>query len=186
MKRLFTAVRISPDAAFLGRFRALQGQLRHERIKWVEENNIHITLKFFGETEEKKIPEIMAVQDRIAGRTRPFRISLRSTGIFGSRYDPRVIWAGIEPYEELASLMQVFRNETAKIGFVPDRQNLVPHLTVGRIKDLRDKELFQRVIGEYRDLASAETEVKEFHLYESILRKEGPLYIVQKSFILRG
>jgi RNA 2',3'-cyclic 3'-phosphodiesterase len=184
MKRLFTAIRIQPDKAFLDQLHSLQQQLRHERIKWVEERNIHITLKFFGETEEGKIPALIDIQQKIAEKVCPFFFSLQNLGIFGSKYDPRVVWVGIEPYKELVGLMELFREELRKAGYEPDRQNLVPHLTIGRIKEIRDKELFHRSIGEFKNISSEKIAAKDFHLYESILRREGPEYRVIKTFPL--
>ena len=103
-------------------------------------------------------------------------------GIFGSRYDPRVVWAGIEPPEPLASLMKIVQKEMEQHGFEPDRQNTVPHLTLGRIKFLKDKELFKKVIDIHRDLQSDFIKISESILFESILRKEGPQYISLGKF----
>jgi RNA 2',3'-cyclic 3'-phosphodiesterase len=182
MKRLFAAIKIYPDPEFMKHFHQLKQQLSFEKIKWVEDHNIHITLKFFGETEEKKIPEIRDVLYKIADKNRSFRFRLSSIGIFGSRYDPRVIWTGIEPYDSLVLLMQAFRDELGAIGYQPDRQNLVPHLTLGRVKEIRDKQNFQDVIGRYREMVSKEMIAGEFLLYESILKREGPVYLALFTF----
>ncbi len=184
MKRLFAAIKITPDKVFMDQYHQLQLQLKHEKIKWVEDHNIHITLKFFGETEEKKIPEISNVLDAVAGKTKAFDLSLQKLGIFGSSYSPRVVWVGIEPYSELVDLMKLFQQELRAIGYEPDRQNLVPHLTMGRIKFLVDKPLFQKTISQYKEIASHPVKTVDFNLYESILKKEVPVYIVLKKFAL--
>ena len=184
MKRLFIAIKISPDKDFLARFRELKTALRHERIKWVEEHNIHITLKFFGETEEERIHPIVAVMEKVASERSVFRLSLQKPGVFGSSYEPRVVWIGIEPYAELADIMKVFHGELKTIGFEPDRQNLVPHLTLGRIKFLNDKPLFQKTLERFSDITSREIIVDSFILYESILRREGPEYREVKRVVL--
>ncbi len=185
MKRLFTAIKIQPDNEFITQFREVQRQLQHERIKWVEEYNIHMTLKFFGETEEEKIPVINQVVEEVASKTNVFSFSLRNLGIFGSTYDPRVVWVGIEPYANLVQIMKVFRDKMTVIGYEPDRQNLVPHLTLGRIKFLKDKKSFQHIIDQYKDISSQEITVDRFILFESILKKEGPVYLAPKTFQLR-
>jgi 2'-5' RNA ligase len=185
MKRLFAAIKISPDTVFLDQFRKLSSQLHHERIKWVEEHNIHVTLKFFGETAEERIPEIAGALAGIAAETAVFSFSLRGLGIFGSRYDPRVVWVGIEPYANLVTIMNVIRSKMAELGFEADRQNLVPHLTLGRIKLLRDKDMFRQIIDRNKAIASAEITVDRFILFESILKKEGPVYLALQSFPLR-
>jgi RNA 2',3'-cyclic 3'-phosphodiesterase len=182
MKRLFTAVKINPGKPFLDALHLLESQLQHEKIKWVEDHNIHVTLKFFGETEEKKIPEINRVLQSVAECTRSFELTLRNLGIFGSSYNPKVIWAGIEPYHDLVDIMKKIQTELRTIGYEPDRQNIVPHLTLGRIKYLVDKSLFQKRINDFKELTSLPMEVSSFHLYESILKKEGPVYISLKTF----
>ena len=182
MKRLFTAIKITPDKEFTDHFHRLQAQLNHEKIKWVEDTNIHITLKFFGETEERKLAEIITVLKSVSDKTTIFRFRLNSLGIFGSRYDPRVIWTGIEPYKPLVDLMSLLWEELKSIGYMPDRQNLVPHLTLGRIKFLSDKINFQQVIDENKGIRSAILIAENCILYESILRREGPVYLGLQSF----
>jgi 2'-5' RNA ligase len=122
---------------------------------------------------------------KIADQTIPFIFSLRSLGIFGSRYDPRVVWVGITPYNDLALLMKNFQDECRSIGFEPDRQNLVPHLTIGRVKELKDKIFFRNTIDQFRDISSSEMNAGIIFLYESILKKEGPVYLALNSFQLQ-
>ena len=182
MKRLFAAVKIHPEKDFLDQFHRLQSLLQREKIKWVEDHNIHITLKFFGETEENRIPEITNVLHSVATSTHPFEISLQKLGIFGSSYNPKVIWIGIHPYAELAETMRRLQTGLKLTGYEPDRQNLVPHLTLGRIKYLSDRSYFQQTIDEYKNISSVSQQVNSFHLFESILKREGPVYISLKEF----
>ena len=161
---------------------ALEASFQYERIKWVEDHNIHITLKFFGETEEKLIPGISAALKKVASSSNAFSFSLKNLGIFGSSYDPKVVWVGIEPYEGLVSLMKKIQQDLIPLGFEADRQNLVPHLTLGRIKGLKDKPLFQRTIDRYKSIFSTTLIAESFILYESILKREGPTYRAIETF----
>ena len=182
MKRLFIAIKIEPDKGFLEQLFQLKLHLKHEKIKWVEEQNIHVTLKFLGDTESKKLPEITGALLKVAEEHSPFTIRLNTLGIFGSRYDPRVIWAGIEPYDHLVMLMKDVHSELKTAGFEPGRQNIVPHLTIGRIKEIKDKQLFQGILDKFRKISSDELNVRECVLFESILKREGPVYVVQGIF----
>jgi 2'-5' RNA ligase len=184
MKRLFVAIKFDPGKEFLKQLRELRSQFVCERIKWVEEHNIHITLKFFGETEEERIPVINRVLEEIAADTDVFSFSLQKLGIFGSSYNPRVVWVGIEPFAELAFIMKIISDKFTVIGYEPDRQNLVPHLTLGRIKFLKDKKLFQQTIDQKKEITSEVIMVDRFILFESILKKEGPVYLALKTFQL--
>ena len=67
------------------------------------------------------------------------------------------------------------------IGWEHDRQNFVPHLTIGRIKDVPDKHLFQSIIDMHKKTWMQEIQVREFHLYESTLTREGPVYKVLET-----
>jgi 2'-5' RNA ligase len=105
-------------------------------------------------------------------------------GIFGSAYDPRVIWFGMQKAEPLKALADDVLTSVEKIGWERDRQNFVPHLTIARIKYVPDKKLFQKVIDENKNAFIQEIYVAEFHLYESILLREGPLYKVLETYHL--
>jgi len=182
MKRLFVALKIQPDSVFFESFRELKKALTHEKIKWVEEHQIHITLKFLGETQEALIPEIIAALNHRAVQQAPFGFSLHGLGIFGSSYSPRVVWVGIEPFAELSQLMRELQKDLAQIGFEADRQNLVPHLTLGRIKSLNDRMLFHKITERHKTIASLPLQALQMILFESLLKREGPEYRIIESF----
>lgn len=181
MKRLFAAIKIHPSQSYLQVFKEISSSLRHERIKWVEPENIHLTLKFFGETDEIKIPDICLALQNAALLSGSLILKIANVGIFGSRYDPKVIWLGIEKNPELEKLAKNILTELEKYGWQADRQNFVPHLTIGRIREIMDKPLFQQIISKYHDIGIQEENVTEIILYESILRREGPLYLKEFS-----
>ena len=185
MKRLFAAVKIHPSSEFLKTYNSLKSGLRFARITWVKPESIHITLKFFGETMENRISDISNVLREVAGRHQPFTSEIVNVGIFGSSYSPKVIWFGIDKSEPLKKLGLEVLQSVEKIGWEHDRQNFVPHLTIGRIKDIPDKHLFQSVIDMHKKTWMQEVQVSEFHLYESILLREGPVYKVLETFKLK-
>jgi 2'-5' RNA ligase len=184
MKRLFAAVKINPAPEFDSFVRSLISALKYERIKWVELHNMHLTLKFFGETEESRIPAIYQALSAATANAETFTLHISRTGIFGSRYDPRVIWFGIDREPGLQKLAENVILYLKQAGWEPDRQNFVPHLTIGRIKEIKDKALFQDVISKYREVQIQEQQVNELILFESILRRDGPEYIALRKFPL--
>lgn len=181
-KRLFAAINIQANETFSDLYHNLRQILGFHIIKWVELSNIHITLKFFGEVPELEIPVIIEALKSSATGIQSFKINIRQTGIFGSYYNPRVIWFGIEANPMLLKLNENIKTSLENIGFISDRQNFVPHLTVGRIKEIRDKNHFQEVIAGFRDFKFQESLVNEFHLFESILHREGPEYNIIETF----
>jgi RNA 2',3'-cyclic 3'-phosphodiesterase len=176
MKRLFAAIKVHPSEEYIRLFNEISSSLRHENIKWVKPENMHLTLKFFGQTDEKQIPLITKAIEIGVAPSKPFTLKIANTGIFGSKYDPKVIWFGIDKRDELDILAKNIFDELTKSGWQQDRQNFIPHLTIGRIKELKDKSLFQQIISKYNAVEIQEEIVTEIILYESILHRNGPLY----------
>ena len=185
MKRLFIAIKIEPDQSFMEIYTKLTSNLSYENIRFAEIKNLHLTLRFIGETEENKIPDIDRVMNKMAETAKSFTLNINRTGVFGSSYNPKVLWFGIDTIEQLTQLHTAIELNLSKVGFYPDRQNFVPHLTLSRIKQLKDLKLFQKIINEYRDKEIMKQEVQSFSLIESILMKEGPIYNTLSSYTLQ-
>lgn len=186
MKRLFVAVKIHPDNRFEELYAGLRKQLVLEKIKWVEPQNLHLTLKFLGKTPSEDFSKIHAVLQEVATRHSAFEFTLQQSGIFGSRYDPRVIWVGTNGNRKLTVLGEDILNSFEDEGFERDRGNFIPHLTLGRIKHLTNKKYFQEVITQYHETFFQKQEVQQFYLFESILNPSGPVYKVVKSYNLKN
>lgn len=185
MKRLFVAIKITPRQEMLNTLYALKKELQYEKINWVDEKNLHFTLKFLGKTDTSEIANITKILENIAQTTKAIDIKIENLGIFGSRYDPRVIWAGIECSEPLLALGENVLNKLDEVGFKRDRQNFVPHITLGRIKHIRDKKQLKVVIDKNKAIWHQDDCVDSFYLFESILKPEGPQYKVVKTFHLQ-
>ena len=182
MKRIFAAVKIEPQpelTAFLGKLRMY---LADSDIKWVELKNLHLTLKFFGETSDDKIPLIAEVMKKVT--CTPFVLVLGNLKIFGSRYQPRVLFLEAMNAEPFVDLRNQVDEQIKLLGYEPDRQNFVPHLTIGRIKKISDKKYFQQNISNFSDKTLQFQQVSAFYLIESTLHSSGPEYNVLASFAL--
>ena len=186
MKRLFAAIKVEPDERMLDIYDQLRDGLSHEKIKWVEPHNIHLTLKFFGETPENKIDDICSMLDEVAERHDPFVLNLKDIGIFGSSYNPRVIWFGMDNSKENERLANETLDAVEEIGWPRDRQNFRPHVTVGRIKFIKNKRFFQQTIDQFKGIDLQKIPVESFSLIESKLRPQGPVYDVLEAFRLGG
>jgi RNA 2',3'-cyclic 3'-phosphodiesterase len=185
MQRIFAAVKILPDEELNNLLKRLQTALANDKIKWVEPWNLHITLKFFGETPEEKVLEIAKTLENIDPPA-AFTLQCSDLGIFGSTYKPRVIWLGINDNKQLARLGNEIARVIQSLGYEPDRQNFVPHLTLGRINYLNDKKYFQQIISANKSFTSVSQPVSAFHLYESKLKQSGPEYHIIKSYNLKN
>jgi 2'-5' RNA ligase len=176
MKRLFAAIKIQPSDEFSRIYFNLRKELSNERINWVNPENIHITLKFFGETHKDRIPAINKALTAASLQFEPFSMKIEKTGIFGSSYKPKVIWFGIDDGGAISNLAGEVLTQLEKAGWERDRQNFVPHLTIARIKFLQNRDRFQIAINRFRESFIQEDEVTCFHLFESILHSDGPEY----------
>lgn len=184
MKRLFAAIKVKPDLNLTTVFGEMRKSLRDEKITWVDERNIHITLKFFGETPEDDISRIIDVFEKVTLRHEPFEVGLEQTGIFGSSYNPRVIWFGMSHCEPMLKLADDVLISLEKAGFPRDDQHFRPHLTIGRVRFIQNKKYFQQVIDKYKTTFIQTLPIEKFELIESKLTPRGPVYATLNTFLL--
>jgi 2'-5' RNA ligase len=176
MKRIFIAIKIDPEEELLKMISSLKTGLKNESIKWTETSNIHITLVFLGDTEEKRIKEIDVILSGICSGFGSFDLSLSGAGIFRSLRDPRIIWTGINNSKELNDLNKLISVKLRETGTHLEERPFSPHLTLGRIKRLTDTHELARLIENYKDKEIQRVRVSEIVLFESVLRPEGPVY----------
>lgn len=183
MKRLFVALPLEPSDQLLALLGSLQKRLSHERINWVKPENMHLTLKFLGETPGFRLQEInQALLEATAGASR-FEYTFDKTGLFGSRHSPRVLWLGMqERNPALDHLTERVIDAMDRVGFQRDRQNFVPHLTLGRIHQLSDRKLFSTIVDSIPQQSYLQGTATEIVLYESFLLRQGPRYVVQERY----
>lgn len=182
-KRLFLAIPIRPDEILIQQKLFLINNLKEERINWVKDENMHLTLKFIGKTPTKKIPELIEAVNACI-KTKPFQLTLENIGIFGSAYQAKVIWIGVQQNNDLLNLYTQIAKQLEQIGYEIGRQNFVPHFTLGRINRIIHKDHFKKVMGNSEKGFIQKINVEKIILFESILKPEGPVYNVIKSFIL--
>lgn len=113
----------------------LRADLPEVRASWVREQNLHLTLKFFGDTPLERIePVSRALQAAATGMTQ-FEIVIRDRGAFPPRGKPSVLWIGIaDPSANLNKLHNALENECERAGFARDARSFHPHLTIARLR----------------------------------------------------
>ncbi|MCL6582094.1 MAG: RNA 2',3'-cyclic phosphodiesterase [bacterium] len=103
--------------------------------KWVEEENLHLTVQFLGNVLEGQVPDVVAALKRSAAGVSPFRLDLGGVGVFPSIERPRVFWAGVSGETAVLSrLHRQVRREMEQIGFEPEKRRFSPHLTLARLR----------------------------------------------------
>ena len=185
-KRTFFAIRIPCSTEFPELVEKLKKDLRHENyINYCRPENIHLTLKFLGSTPIDDIPNIIEACQKVAKRHQPFTMDFDRTGLFGSNRVPRVLWLGMNDQPQaLFDLENDLLDAFDDLGYLRDRQNFVPHLTVCRIKSLVDKQLFLKIYNSIEPKTYLHADVKELVYYQSFLQPTGPFYKVLKKIPL--
>lgn len=185
-KRTFLALSIPCSTEFPALIEKLKKNLQHEDyINYVKTNQIHLTLKFLGNTPEEDIPAIIEACRNVAKKHQPFKMDFDRTGLFGSNRVPRVLWLGIKEQPQAlfdleADLLDAFDG----LGYLRDRQNFVPHLTICRIKQLVDKQFFLKVYNNIEQKTYLHADVKDLVYFQSFLQSTGPFYKVLKKIPL--
>ena len=176
MKRTFIAVRIDPGENLKDAVSSLRFGLRNENIKWVDISNMHVTLAFIGDTDDPLIKHIGSMlKDAFAGFGN-IDFNITGFGVFRNFNNPRIIFTGIENPERLAGANEIVKKRLEGLNVKLEDIQFKPHLTIGRIKDLRDKNNLQNLIQKYDGIKLQDVTVSEITYYESILLPTGPLY----------
>ena len=150
--------------------------------RWTRPEQLHITLRFLGDTPEDLLADMRARLRRI--RTPGFDLALRGAGVFppaGARKPARVLWLGLDPPEPVCALKGAV---DGVLGPDPDmaKRAFSPHLTLARFPT-RPRDL-DRFLTEHAEFDGGRFVVSNFHLYRSTLRPEGALHEIVESFPL--
>ncbi|MEM0026782.1 MAG: RNA 2',3'-cyclic phosphodiesterase [Ignisphaera sp.] len=179
--RAFIAVEIeSPDT--LNNIVRWKKQLETLGIdaKFVEDENIHLTIRFLGEISVSSLEQIKELLNNIPKMFKPFEIKIAGFGAFPNVYRPRVLWVGIvEGFETLVSIRKYIDSEIVKKGLKDvhkDQHEFSPHITIARLKSYRGVEKLQKYFNEYRDYVFGTSIITQIKIKRSILTPRGPIY----------
>lgn len=155
-------------------------------IKFVEVENIHLTLKFFGEIDDTRIEQITDIVNQSIKDKETYTLKVVNIGAFPNIYNPRVIWTGIKDKNNTTvKLIEELDKKFNKIGFKKEK-NYVPHITIGRVKSISDKEKLTQTLKKLNKKYHGKMEVKKIYLKSSKLTPNGPIYKNIKEFNLWG
>ncbi|HOU97115.1 MAG TPA: RNA 2',3'-cyclic phosphodiesterase [Bacteroidales bacterium] len=184
MKRTFIAVKTKADKKLIEAASLLHLELKKELIKWVDMNQIHITLAFLGDTDDDIIEKVSSMLSENCENSGMISFTISGLGVFRDINNPRVIWAGIKNYESLSKLQQLVTRCLINIGITPEEREFKPHITLGRIKYIKDRNKLKQIISKYDNIEFQEVKIEELIYYESVLKPEGPIYLPIKQIPL--
>lgn len=146
-------------------------------IKWVENKNLHVTLKFIGWVEDDKVEKLKSCVTESVKGVGPFEMSLAGIGMFPDKKHPRVIWVGsTKGTEKAKKLADKIERSVAGSGFREEEREFTSHLTIGRIKEKIDTEELSKCVSKAEKSEFGSFMVDHVSLMKSTLRRSGPIY----------
>ena len=181
--RLFIAIHLPDDLlqTLTASQRQLQRKLAASPLRWSRPEGIHLTLKFLGDTDPARIPEIIDALSRVAAKHAPFELPVGGLGMFPNARRPNVLWAGVaDEAHRLRHLAADVDKALARLGWQREKRPFSGHLTLARVK----KQAGNR---ERRELGEAVTALRGYeklgmlpvqtiHIMRSQLRPDGATY----------
>ena len=178
--RLFVAIEI-PQAAKLA-LGAAQEQLGggQAAVKWVAPEQIHLTLRFLGDTNSQQLPQIGAAMHKALANHQPIQLQLAAIGAFPSLLRPSVVWAGVGgATAALHRAQSSLEQEFVAIGFAREEREFRAHLTLGRVRRDAAAEAVEQLRGRLRQppqLPPIAWQAERAVVFRSELRRDGPIY----------
>jgi 2'-5' RNA ligase len=187
--RLFVACEV-PDEVKDGITNVIE-QLKNESVndvRFIRPDGVHITLKFLGEVQVKKLPAVkLAIQEAVVGH-QPFELELSTIGTFGGREGLRIMWVGVAgDVLRLEALVRSVNAALAVVGFEPERRPFRPHLTLGRVRDdvgTRRRAEIEVAVGK-TEVPPISWRTNQVSLMRSRLTPHGVFYDLLATFPLR-
>ncbi len=182
MARLRTFIAVPIDKAIRDHAVALQDSLARSgaEVKWVESENIHVTLLFLGEVEDRTVPEVCRVVAEVTADLAPFEMSVEGVGCFPSPRRPKTLWVGVGAgRQELVGLHDALEPPLLDLGcYRREERQYTPHITLGRVKGPTGTEQLATALARRADWRGGQVRVREILVMSSELRPEGPTYTV--------
>jgi RNA 2',3'-cyclic 3'-phosphodiesterase len=182
--RLFVAVHLPEEIK--GRLARLQERLRsaQSEVSWVKPAGLHITLKFLGEVEPKRVDRIRPALAEAAGGVTAFSMEVAGVGTFGGRI-PRVVWVGVKAGSEpLTALARRVEDCLGRVGFPKEKRGFTAHLTLGRVRSPRNLESLQVALQGEAAGEFGTAPVSRFSLMRSELNPSGAIHTELEGFSL--
>lgn len=190
--RTFIAIELDePLRLALGRVQGkFKRQISPRDVKWVAAENIHLTLKFLGDTPRARLPEIAAALQAACAGHASFEVSVEGRGCFPNFRRPRVIWVAMrEKGQALTRLQAAVEKHVAPLGWPTEERSFSPHLTLGRVAKGVAREA-EEEIGRVVEKSVVEQigvlRVTAVSLMQSDLRPAGPVYTCLRHVSLAG
>ena len=185
--RLFVAIEV-PEPPRRELRRRLEGfRDRLPRARWVDLENLHLTLLFLGQTAEAGVPALAAKLREAFARCPPLDLRLAGGGTFPPGRPARVAWVGVEGPEELMTLQaDVTAAAVETLGFEPEKRPYHPHVTLARCPDPWRRDAVDKLKNALTGPIGPPFVADHGVLFESKLSPKGARYRAVELFPMAG
>jgi 2'-5' RNA ligase len=186
--RTFVAVEIPLETRDRARRAIAALDTTSAKVKWVEPQTLHWTLKFLGDVDILETPAVCEAVRKAVEPLAPFDVEAWGVGAFPDLTNPRTVWIGMRHgSEQMIELHDAVEFELSKLGYRSENRRYRPHLTIGRVRQSPDGiEELAEVIEAHADFDAAVSLVEEVVVFSSQLNREGPTYEPLCHVDLRG
>jgi 2'-5' RNA ligase len=179
--RVFIAIELPAHAcdAIQKETSRLRQTLGSDFIRWVPSHNMHLTLKFLGDTAASHLDFLKQMLVREAELHPPFDMQLGGLGCFPNQRNPRVLWVDIHAPANLTSLQRGIEAGASRLGYKPEPRPFSPHLTIGRVREnvsLTEIQKIRATLGTVQPGNVTSARVDSVHLFKSDLQPGGSVY----------
>jgi 2'-5' RNA ligase len=182
MTRVRTFIALDPGKAIRDRLVGLQKDLARSgtEVKWVEPDNLHVTLLFLGEVDMVDLPRVCAAISEAAGRYCAFPLSVEGAGCFPNPRRPRVLWVGVgQGRQEVCALHDDLEGPLLDLGcYRREERQYTPHITLGRVHSTGPGDSLPALLARQAGWRGGETTIDEALVMGSELKPQGPVYTV--------
>lgn len=155
----------------------------NSNIKYVPSQNMHFTLKFFGNIDLDMVEDISAAVLKVIKDYSSFDLNIKKCGCFPNKNVIKVLWLGLDEGSPIRDLQRDLDKEFKKLGFKKER-NFISHLTIGRVKSPKGKKEIRNAIEKLENIEIGQMTVSKICLKKSTLTPQGPIYEDIKVFEL--
>jgi 2'-5' RNA ligase len=146
-------------------------------LKVVDPDNLHVTLKFLGQTDVEFVPEVRALIEHAALSRASCELSIAGIGVFPHVQRPNVVWAGLQGADTLASLAADLEAGLEPHGFPRENRPFVPHLTLARVK-ARPPESLHALLSHHARTSFGKAKIEHVEFIRSEPGPDGSRYTV--------
>jgi RNA 2',3'-cyclic 3'-phosphodiesterase len=182
MARIRTFIAVDVDKTLRERMIALQDRLAASgvEVKWVEPDNLHFTLLFLGEVDERDLIDVCRAATQACKGLAPFYCDLEGVGCFPNERRPRIVWVGVgSGATEFGQLHDALEKPLLELGCYRREERLyTPHITLGRVKHEGENEALVKNLQKLKKWQGGQMQVREVLVMSSQLTSKGPVYAV--------